>query len=90
MATIRPMRGKWQVLIRRKFHKHLTKSFVLKSDAQKYARETEAQIDKSFLVSYEEAQKTKFSFCFPNLSLPVSLSKIFNALDRPRQKLIFL
>jgi len=59
MASIRQMRGKWQVLIRRKFAKHITKSFVLKSDAEKYAREKEAQIDKGFLVSYEEAQKTK-------------------------------
>jgi len=61
MATIRQMRGKWQVLIRRKFAKHIVKSFVLKSDAEKYAREKEAQIDKGFLVSYEEAQKTKLS-----------------------------
>ena len=59
MASIRQMRGKWQVLIRRKFAKHITKSFVLKSDAEKYAREKEAQIDKGFLVSYEEAQKIK-------------------------------
>ena len=38
MATIRQMRGKWQVLIRKRFAKHITKSFVLKSDAEKYAR----------------------------------------------------
>ena len=61
MATIRQMRRKWQVLIRRKFAKHITKSFVLKSDAEKYAREKEAQIDKGFLVSYEQAQSTKLS-----------------------------
>ena len=61
MASIRQMRGKWQVLIRRKFAKHITKSFVLKSDAEKYAREIESKIDKGFLVSYEEAQKTKLS-----------------------------
>ena len=61
MATIRQMRGKWQVLIRKRFAKHITKSFVLKSDAEKYAREIESKIDKGFLVSYEEAQKTKLS-----------------------------
>ena len=37
------------------------KTFVSKLDAQKYAREKESQIDKGFLVSYEEAQKTKLS-----------------------------
>ena len=59
MASIRQMRGKWQVLIRRKFAKHITKSFVLKSDAEKYARNTESKLDKALLLSYEEAQKTK-------------------------------
>ena len=51
--------GKWRVLIRRKFTKTISKTFVTKEDADKYARETERQIDKGFLVSYEEAQKTK-------------------------------
>ena len=60
MATIRKKRGKWQVLIRKKFHTPISKTFVTKEDADKYAREIEAQIDKGFLVSYEEAQKTKF------------------------------
>ena len=61
MAHIRRKRNKWQVLIRKKFHKNIAKSFTLKEDAEKYARETEAKIDKGFLVSYEEAQKTKLS-----------------------------
>ena len=60
MATIRKKRGKWQVLIRKKFHTPISKTFVTKEDADKYAREIEAQIDKGFLISYEEAQKTKF------------------------------
>ena len=90
MATIRRRNKKWFVEIRKKYFKPIRKTFHMKEDAEKYAREKESEIDKGFLISYEEAQKTKFSFCFPNLSLPVSLSKIFNALDRPRQKLIFL
>ena len=61
MPHIRKKRNKWQVLIRKKFHKNIAKSFTLKEDAEKYARETEAQIDKGFLVTYEEAQKTKLS-----------------------------
>ena len=57
MAHIRRKRNKWQVLIRKKFHKNIAKSFTLKEDAEKYARETEAKIDQGFLVSYEEEQK---------------------------------
>ena len=60
MATIRKKRGKWQVLIRKKFHTPISKTFVTKEDADKYARETEAKIDKGIFVTYEEAQKTKF------------------------------
>ena len=61
MATIRRKRKGWQVLIRKKFAKQIIKTFVLKEDAEKYAREKESEIDKGFLVSYEEAQKTKLS-----------------------------
>ena len=61
MATIRKKGKGWQVLIRKKFAKQIIKTFVSKLDAQKYAREKESQIDKGFLVSYEEAQKTKLS-----------------------------
>ena len=58
---IRRKRKGWQVLIRKKFAKQIIKTFVLKEDAEKYAREKESEIDKGFLVSYEEAQKTKLS-----------------------------
>ena len=61
MAYIRRKRKKWQVLIRKRFAKNIAKTFVLKEDAERYARETEAQIDKGIFVTYEEAQKTKLS-----------------------------
>ena len=59
MATIRKRKGKWQVMIRRKFAKEIIKTFVYEIDARKYAREKQAEIDKGFLVSYEQAQSTK-------------------------------
>ena len=59
MAYIRRKRKKWQVLIRKRFAKNIAKTFVLKEDAERYARETEAKIDKGIFVTYEEAQKTK-------------------------------
>ena len=60
MAYIRRKRKKWQVLIRKRFVKNIAKTFVLKEHAERYARETEAQIDKGIFVTYEEAQKTRF------------------------------
>ena len=41
MAYTRKKRKKWQVLIRKRFVKNIAKTFVLKEDAERYARETE-------------------------------------------------
>ena len=47
----------------------------MKEDAEKYARETEGKIDKGFLVSYEEAQKTKFSELLERYRLEITSKK---------------
>ena len=39
MATIRKKAGKWQGLIRRSFHKPISKTFISKQDAHRWARE---------------------------------------------------
>ena len=61
MSTIRKRKGKWFVEIRKKYFKPIRKTFEYKFDAEKYAREKQAEIDKGFLVSYEQAQSTKLS-----------------------------
>jgi len=61
MSTIRKRKGKWFVEIRKKYFKPIRKTFEYKLDAEKYAREKQAEIDKGFLVSYEQAQSTKLS-----------------------------
>ena len=58
MACIRKHYGKWQVLIRKKFAKPITKTFVSKIAAEKYAREIESKIDQGILTTYDEAGKT--------------------------------
>jgi|TARA_B110000914_G_C15162744_1_gene309115 hypothetical protein len=58
MATIRKHYKKWQVIIRRKFATPIIKSFTLKEDAEKYARDKEGQIDRGLVISYEEAART--------------------------------
>ena len=73
--------GKWRVLIRRKFTKTISKTFVTKEDADKYARETERQIDKGFLVSYEEAQKTKFGELLERYRMEITSKKKSNETE---------
>ena len=81
MATMEKRSGKWRVLIRRKFTKTISKTFVTKEDADKYARETERQIDKGFLVSYEEAQKTKFGELLERYRMEITSKKKSNETE---------
>ena len=41
--------------IRKKFHQPIFKTFTLKEDAEKYAREIESKIDQGILTTYDEA-----------------------------------
>jgi hypothetical protein len=50
MATIRKLRGKWQAMVRRKGIAPRSKSFDKKSDAEKWARDLEAQVDAAGYV----------------------------------------
>lgn len=49
MATLRFRRKRWQVQIRRTGHHPLTKSFLLKRDAETWAFQTEAQLERGEL-----------------------------------------
>ena len=81
MATFEKRSGKWRVLIRRKFTKTISKTFVTKEHADQYAREIEAQIDKGFLVTYEEAQKTKFGELLERYRLEITSKKKSNETE---------
>ena len=58
MATIRKIRNKWQVLIRKQKFKPVYKTFILKEDAIKYARETEVNIEKGLYKDLTPARST--------------------------------
>lgn len=47
MATIRKLRGRWQASVRRKGMQPRSKSFDSKSDAERWARTLEAELDRS-------------------------------------------
>jgi integrase len=46
MATIRKLRGRWQAQVRRRGTKPRCKSFDTRQEAERWARELEAQVDK--------------------------------------------
>ena len=58
MATIRKMRKKWQVLVRRKGCPHITKTLLTYNDAIKFAQESEDKINKGLFQDLSEAQST--------------------------------
>ena len=58
MATIRKMRSKWQVIIRRKNYPTIVRSFIEKGTASKYARDIENQMDKKIFEDMSGAEGT--------------------------------
>ncbi len=50
MATLRKRNGKWQVQVRRTGHAPRAQSFMSKADAQQWARQVEAELDRSILT----------------------------------------
>ena len=58
MASFRKRYGKWNVRIRGANHKTITKTFLQKDDAIKYARETEAKIQRGTFEDLEQASQT--------------------------------
>ncbi len=61
MATIRAMRNKWQAIVRRKGHPALAKTFELRKDAEKWARQQERLIDAGEWVDQAQARQTSLA-----------------------------
>ncbi|MEN9945321.1 MAG: hypothetical protein RLY18_1279, partial [Pseudomonadota bacterium] len=60
MATFRNRHGKWQARVARKGLKPVSKSFQTKEDAQRWARQIEAEIDKGYYINVVLAERTLF------------------------------
>lgn len=52
MATLRFRKKRWQVQIRRRGHSPLTKSFALKRDAERWAFQTEAKLERGEVPNF--------------------------------------
>ena len=55
MATFRKRLGKWEVRVRRYSNKTLSKTFLEKADADKWAREVEVKIEKGLYEYLSQA-----------------------------------
>ena len=59
MATIRRLRGRWQAMVRRRGVPPRCKSFDKRTDAARWARELEAEADRSgWVADTRLAEKT--------------------------------
>ena len=60
MATLRNRKNKWQARVRRSGQPDVTKTFLTKVDAEKWARSIEIEIDRGTYINTDYAQKTLF------------------------------
>ena len=75
MATIRKIRSKWQVLIRKHNLKPIYKTFILKEDAVKWSRETEVKIERGLYQDLILAKTTKLKDVLIQYRDKVSVNK---------------
>lgn len=61
MATFRQRNGKWQARVQKKGYQAVTKSFNTKSDATKWAKQIETELDKGSFVNTQLAERTTFA-----------------------------
>ena len=60
MATFSNRNGKWQARVRRQGYQAITKSFIALLDAEKWARQTEVELDQNAYCNTTLAEKTTF------------------------------
>ncbi len=60
MATFRLRSNKWQARVQKKGYEAVTKSFITKADAIKWATQIEADIDKGIFTNTSLAERTTF------------------------------
>jgi len=82
MATIRKIRNKWQVLIRKHNLKPIYKTFILKEDAVKWSRETEVKIEQGLYQDFTLARTTKLKDVLAQYRDTVSLNKRSFIIER--------
>jgi integrase len=75
MASIYKRNGKWRVEIRKKGSKGIHKSFIVKDDAIRFARETEVKIEQGLYQDLTLAKRTKLGEVLVQYRDRVSINK---------------
>jgi len=61
VATLRKIsNGRWQVRVR-KANQSIAKTFINKADAERWAKQTEVELDKGSFVNFGLAERTTFA-----------------------------
>ncbi|HNI09092.1 MAG TPA: site-specific integrase, partial [Thiobacillaceae bacterium] len=58
MATIRKRSGKWQARVQRHGHPDQAKTFLTRADAERWARQTETEIERGIFIDRKPAETT--------------------------------
>ena len=82
MATIRKKRNKWQVLIRKQNIKAISKTFILKEDALRWAREVEVNIQKGLYQDNSSARSITLKRILEEYRDKVSINNKGHYIDR--------
>lgn len=89
MATFRKRSGKWQVRIQRTGLPDVSKTFLLKSDAEAWARTLESEIDRGVYIDRSQAERTTLADILKRYMDEVSVKKRGGDTERIRiRKLI--
>ncbi len=86
MATIRQRNNRWQVIVKRKGHPLQSKTFNLKKDAEKWARQQEQLMDAGQWVDRTEAEQTSLNDLLDRYCQEVSSNKRGKEIEAIRIK----
>ena len=82
MATFRKRGERWQVRIQRRGHPPLTKSFLTRQDAEKWARLTESELERGLYICPAEAQRTTLADALDRYKREVSIHKKSHSVEK--------
>ncbi len=82
MATFRKRGERWQARIQRRGHPPLTKSFLNRQDADKWARLTESELERGLYICPAEAQRTTLADALDRYKREVSIHKKSHGVEK--------
>ncbi|WP_131111345.1 integrase [Sulfuricystis thermophila] len=77
----------WQVKVRRRGHAPVSRTFVRRADAERYARQVEAEMDRGVFVPTEEAEAVTLGEALDRYLREVSIKKKGHAQEASRIRL---